>query len=398
MFRLYIIKRTIEDILLLPFIWLGRLIAALRPLDAEYEIFFFFPFYHVGGAETVHARIAQVLGNKRCIIFFTRRSHNDFFYERFAASGCTIRDISRYTDNKWLYFLNCIFRGIITGYINRQRLSPVVFNGQCNFAYKIAPWVKRSIPQVELIHSFNTFSWIRIPFLPFISKTIMISKTRIADHKQQYRQLGIPEKYAQRILYVPNGIPLSKEPVTRHADQGPLRVLYVGRGTPEKRVHIIAQMAEKMSGQLPAVRFLFLGDVQQAIPERLHKYCEFYPYESDEHRIQHMYDEADVVIIVSSTEGFPMVVMEAMARGCAIIATPVGDLPVHIQQEVNGFLFSTVEDEQLITEEGVRFITRLAKDGELRRAISEHNIAYAQTHFSLEQFAHAYRQLIHSLK
>src|SRR5688572_20813934 len=158
-----------------PLILMGRIIARAKPLKKEYETFFFFPFYHIGGAEKVHAHIAKATGNKNCIIYFTRKSQNDLFHSEFAASGCTMKDISKYTDNKWIYFVNIIFRGIISQYINQQKQQPIVFNGQCNFGYKLSPWIKKRIPQLELIHSLCSFSYIRIPFLPFIHRTVMIS-------------------------------------------------------------------------------------------------------------------------------------------------------------------------------------------------------------------------------
>ncbi|HEU4859224.1 MAG TPA: hypothetical protein VFT15_05275, partial [Chitinophagaceae bacterium] len=172
MYKLFIIKRVIENVFIFPFIFIGRLIAAFHRLKKEYRIFFFFPFYHTGGAEKVHAQIATATGGNDCIIFFTRRSDDDRFIDDFKKTGCEIKDVSAYTDNKWLYFLNLVYRGLITGYINSQKLKPIVFNGQCNFAYKISPWINNTIKQVELIHSLNSFSYIRIPFIPFIDKTV----------------------------------------------------------------------------------------------------------------------------------------------------------------------------------------------------------------------------------
>ena len=64
MYRLLLIKRMIEDVFIYPFILTGRLIALLYPLKKEYRIFFFFPFYHTGGAEKVHSQIANATGGK----------------------------------------------------------------------------------------------------------------------------------------------------------------------------------------------------------------------------------------------------------------------------------------------------------------------------------------------
>ena len=394
MYRFYIIKRQIEDVVLFPFILLGKLVALLQSPKKEYDTWFFFPFYHVGGAEKVHAQVAQALGNKNCIIYFTRKSHNNLFYEQFVASGCTIKDISKYTDNKFLYFLNCIYRGIIAYRINRQKNMPVVFNGQCNFGYKISPWIKKNIPQVELIHSFNTFSWIRIPFLPFIHQTVMISKVRINNHLQQYDDLKLPSRFADRIRYIGNGIPLSGRPPAKVP--GRLRVLYVGRATVEKRVPLVARIAQALNDK--ETEFLFVGDAEQVIPAELQPWCKFHPFESDENKVRTIYDSADILMIVSNTEGFPMVVMEAMARGCAIIATPAGDLPLHIKNEVNGFLFTTVDNETQLISEGVEYIRQLKNNGVLRHRLSENNIDYAEEHFSIEQFNRKYIELMQSLK
>ncbi len=200
MYRLLLIKRSIEDIFIFPFILLGRLIAFLYPVKKEYRIFFFFPFYHTGGAEKIHSQIASACGSNDCIIFFAKKSFDDRFLSGFKNTGCDIKDISKFTDNKWLYFLNLIYRGIISGHINNQKQKPIVFNGQCNFGYKISPWIKRSISQIELIHSLNSFSYIRIPFLPFINKTVMISQKRVEDHKKLYVRYKIPTTLLEKII------------------------------------------------------------------------------------------------------------------------------------------------------------------------------------------------------
>ena len=46
-------------------------------------IFFFFPYYHIGGAERVHLRITQCLKDKKNIVFFTDRSRDNKFRPSF---------------------------------------------------------------------------------------------------------------------------------------------------------------------------------------------------------------------------------------------------------------------------------------------------------------------------
>jgi glycosyltransferase involved in cell wall biosynthesis len=395
-YKQYILKRKIEDFLIFPFIIIGRLIASVKPLKKEYKTYFFFPFYHTGGAEKVHSLVAQATGGQDCIIFFTRKSQDNNFYDDFVESNCTIKDISKFTDNKFIYFINLIYRGIITAYINKQKQKPLIFNGQCNFGYKISPWVKKQIPQVELIHSYNTFSWIRIPFLPFIKKTIMISRLRIEDHYRQYDKINIPATYKSRIQYIVNGIPIPQQIPQKQYD-GELEVLYVGRATKEKRVHLIAKMAMEASLQKLPFKFVFMGDVKSAIAEAEAQYCTFYGHINNATKIDEIYNKTHVVIITSDTEGFPMVIEEGMARACAVLATPVGDIPVHVINNENGFLFSSVTDDALIVKEGINFLTLLSNDRKLLQDIGERNQEYAVQHFSIEAFNQSYQQLFKQL-
>jgi glycosyltransferase involved in cell wall biosynthesis len=401
LYKLIIIKRWLEDIVIFPFIIIGRLYALLRPLKGDYRIFFFFPFYHTGGAEKVHAQVAQAMGplakdGKNCIIYFTRRSHNTAFKAAFEKSGCIIRDISAYTDNKWLYFLNLIYRGIITQYINRQKEKPVVFNGQCNFGYKISPWVRQSISQIELIHSFNTFSYIRIPFLPFISQTVMISRKRIEDHHLLYERKNIPAHYMERIRYIPNAVELPTELPAKTND--PFIVLFVGRGGIEKRLHLIAAMAERLHTDKSNVQFHFLGDVSEVLDPANYPYAVFYGNQSDPAMIADIYRQAAIVILVSSTEGFPMVVIEGMGYAAAILATAVGDIPEHVRHGINGFLFSSVSDEKSIIDEGVAYIQQLQNDKALLEKMQAANRQYALQHLNIDTFNRSYWELFDSLK
>ena len=399
-YRQYIIKRKIEAVFIYPFIWLGRQIAKKRPLDKAYNVFFFFPFYHIGGADKVHYQIAKATGGNNCIIFFTRKSNNNLYYEFFKQSGCTIIDISAYTDNKFRYFNNLIYRGIISYYINHQAVKPLVFNGQCNFAYKLSPWIQPTIPQIELIHSLCSFSYIRIPFIEYYYKTVMISRQRIIDHELLYDRYGIPGYFKNNIVFILNGIPLpatikTLEPIP----DKPLRVLYVGRDTEEKRVQLIAQVAKEIKAvhQLPA-EFVFMGEVAGVIPKELHGYCTLLGNQTDEQKIDAIYADADVLLMLSTTEGFPMAIMEAMAKGLTIVSTAVGEIPAHVVNGQNGFLLEEVEDNDKVLAEAVNIIIELIGDRQQLVTIGHNNMQHAVAFFGLDRFATEYRELFAEAK
>lgn len=393
-FLLLIIKRWVEDVLMFPLIVIGRLIALLQPLSKEYKVFFFFPFYHTGGAEKVHALIAKATGNTDCIIFFTRKSHNDAFLNKFKESGCAIKDVSVYTDNKLLYFVNIVFRGMVSGYVNSQKMTPVVFNGQCNFGYKLSPWIKREIKQIELIHSISNFSYIRIPFLPFITETVMISQQKINEHLTLYKRFNIPERYAQRIYYIPNASEFERLDISQK-DFSTVRVLYSGRATPEKRPLVFARIAEEVHKRNASVEFVMAGDDFSTLDKRRYSFIQFKGNIRHEKELAGLYKACNVVCITSSTEGFPLAVIEGMAYGCAVIATPVGDLPFHIKTGENGFLLSTAEDENEVVKEAAVAIVDFKNNPSLLQTTGVNNVAYAQATFSYERFAQDYKKLIY---
>lgn len=394
MYQLLLIKRNLEDLFIFPFILLGKLIAFFFPLKKEYRVYFLFPFYHTGGAEKIHAQVAAATGGSDCIIFFTRQSVDERFLQEFRKSGCDIRDISSFTDNKWLYFLNLIYRGILSAYINRQKNQPLVFNGQCNLGYKISPWIKKEIPQVELLHSFNSFSYIRIPFLPFITRTVMISKKRIDDHRDLYRRYKIPELLLEKICFIPNAIPLPDTVPSKPAS--PFTVLFAGRNSSEKRIHLFLKTASLLQHHA-GISFVIMGDVSRTVNAANYPHIIFCGGVNDPQQIHRIYQQSHVLLFTSSSEGFPLVIMEAMAYGCVVLATPVGDIPYHIHGN-NGYLFSSLTEEDRIVQEAVEKINWLKNHPDEREKTAAAAIHYAHQHFGIDRFNQAYRQLFKQIK
>jgi glycosyltransferase involved in cell wall biosynthesis len=153
---------------------------------------------------------------------------------------------------------------VFASLIENQKSNTIVFNGQSNFGYKLSPWLNKSIVQIELIHAFSSFSWIRIPFFSFYQKTIMISNRSMAEHKTQYQKIGVPVHEFGKIMYLPNGISLPKLMERKELDTAKLSVLYVGRATAEKRVHLVAAIARSAAMEGIPCAFSMVGDVQNA--------------------------------------------------------------------------------------------------------------------------------------
>jgi glycosyltransferase involved in cell wall biosynthesis len=131
----------------------------------------------------------------------------------------------------------------------------------------------------------------------------------------------------------------------------PASVLYVGRLSPEKNIDVIA----KATAGLPR---LVAGDgpLRDLLPDTIGFVG------PDE--VSKLYGRAAVVVVVSSAEGLPNVVLEAMAHGKTVIATPVGGIPTVIEDGKTGLLVPVRDTAALSAA-----IERALGDPELRRRL-----------------------------
>jgi len=131
----------------------------------------------------------------------------------------------------------------------------------------------------------------------------------------------------------------------------PASVLYVGRLSPEKNIDVIAEATEGLprivAGDGP-LRALLPDTIGFVGPDEVSK----------------LYGRAAVVVVVSSAEGLPNVVLEAMAHGKTVIATPVGGIPTVIEDDKTGLLVPVRDTAALRAA-----IERALGDPELRRRL-----------------------------
>jgi glycosyltransferase involved in cell wall biosynthesis len=84
----------------------------------------------------------------------------------------------------------------------------------------------------------------------------------------------------------------------------------------------------------------------------------------------------DVSVLCSRSEGFPNVVIEALAAGCPVVATPVGGVPEVIVDRQTGLLVPIDQPEALAAS-----VQELRRDAALRRRLSEAGAACARARY-----------------
>lgn len=366
----------------------GRVIGwRLRhPVPPVPAIFMIFPFYHTGGAERVHAHITASLKDYAPRVFIVNKSNNTAFLQAFAQNA-TLYNIELFCRLRATCFLVI---GCLAELINRARAA-TVFGCNTGFFYELLPHLDKSIKKIDLIHAFGGGAEeMSLRCVTLLDARVVINKKTVADFEQLYAENGISPDYMERIHVIENKVVVPEVWVEKSFDT--IRVLYVGRGTGEKRVHLVGRIARLCVEKNPSVTITLVGNVAGSIyPEDL-PYCRLVGEIHDDAQLDLFYSTAHFILLTSSREGFPLVLMEAMAHGVVPVTTNAGCINTHIVSGYNGFLVDEV-DENLIPEKFVEQILSLATDIHEYRILSRTAYEYAKQHFCNPGFAQAYRHL-----
>lgn len=115
----------------------------------------------------------------------------------------------------------------------------------------------------------------------------------------------------------------------------PTKFVFVGRYEFRKGLDVLAEVIQSFSNELNFT-IDFIGPIPETLQIKNPK-IKYWGSEKEESKIQAILDTADVLLLPSRAEGMPTVILEAMARGLAVIATDVGAVSELVSHE-NGCL------------------------------------------------------------
>ena len=203
---------------------------------------------------------------------------------------------------------------------------------------------------------------------------------------------------ASKVRTIINGVGL--DPYLRlnrdGIDKGPIVFGHVGRLTEVKNQKLIIDAFGKVHKQLPQTRLVIAGDgplrselEQQARSLGIASSITFLGYQSD---IASVLSELDIFLLSSVSEGTPLVVIEAMAAGCPVIATDVGGLSEMIEDQQSGMLVPSGDAISLANR-----MLELASDKERRDRLGKRGREIAQARYSLHRMVREYREIYEAM-
>lgn len=376
----------------------GQLAARFERRRNPSSLYFFFPFYSTGGAERVHAAITACFADLRPWIVITNQSRNSTFLTAFRRAGPVLEAeawLSRHPQlnhrvGRWL--LASFNAGRFAAIVNRDA-NAVVFGANSNLYYRLLPHLQPHVHCVDLMHAFGGgLEDSSLPVAARLDRRVVISDHTRDLISRQYGAHGLPSELVERVVAIENGTDVPAELPAKTADAR-LQVLFVGRNSPEKRVHLVGRIALECRRRDLPVYFTLIGDVGAGLTPEAAAAVNVIGEVVDAALLAGYYRAADVLLLVSSREGFPLVIMEGMAQGVVPIATDVGGIALHVHDGQTGFLVPNT-DESRIVDSAVTILQHLSRDRVHLRQVSAQAHAYARAHFGGEQVCGSYRTLL----
>lgn len=196
-------------------------------------------------------------------------------------------------------------------------------------------------------------------------------------------ELGVP---AHRVEIVINGVPEPTVPRRRADAADPQRVLFVGNISERKGVSDLLQSLTLPGFHRDRIEVSIVGggDVQayteKALKLGLEDFVRFEGW-SDQQDVARFMANADVLVLPSYDEGLPLVILEALANGVAVVCSPVGEIPSVLTDRVNAFFVRPSDVQGLATA-----LQQLLQQPELRKALERNGRTLYEQHFSLTRF------------
>ena len=344
------------------------------------------------GAEAVILNLARAMrehGHNTVLgVFSNSAQPNDQFYQRAVAEGLEVCRIGCKGQ------LDLSVPGAIRRLAVRSGAEIVHAHGYKGDLYSYAAMRRTRTPLVSTCHTWYDND-AKVRLYGALDRWVLKKYSRVVAVSEEVRQRLLHAGVAaHRIHSIRNGIDLRPfAAVERNYSEtlGPT-VGLVGRLAREKGVDLFLQAAALVLAEMPAARFLVVGDG----PDRaglealigtlgLAANTELLGHRED---MPAFYGSVDLLVSASRQEGLPIALLEGMASGLPLAATSVGEVPTLVRDGRAGLLVPP-EDVSALAQA----MLTLLHDGQRRRTCGGAARALIAAEFSAERMAADYLYL-----
>lgn len=371
-------------------------LADLRP-----HLLVLVPWLPIGGAEVLLADILDSLKAEWRLSIVTTETGDHALAPAFAAITSEIYHLPDLLDRRhWLEF-------IIT--LMASRGSSAILSSGSRFLYKNLKRIKARFPAIlsyDILHNdaprAHLASALRarrhIDRLIAVNERIGRALTRGGAGPGTVAV--IPNGVDYEGIFNPQGVDIGAARERFGIGDGIFVIGFVGRMSEEKRPLSFLAVAAPILAAHPNVRLLVLGDGPMTktfhhaasaagIADRLHHLPGL-----DRAAMPQFYAACDILLLSSRIEGAPLAMLEALAMGCPVAATDVGDAALLIREGINGFIVPVAAPEALTP----RIAKLVGDEAALERMRSAARRAVIDNGRSADAMLAAYRALIRPIR
>lgn len=204
---------------------------------------------------------------------------------------------------------------------------------------------------------------------------------------------------AAHTVAIPNYVDVdrfSSDAITNHNER-PLALIGVGRVIPSKNILNLLRALAKVKADGIDFSFdwygatydkAYVSEVKKLISDL--ELDDIFRLQGECNDIGQAYRRADIMCMPSTLEGYPNVLVEAMASGLPVVVSNVCEHPHIIEEGINGFLFDPYDVNAIYT--AILNATRLSPEAIME--MSETNRCKVIENNSIESFSEKYLSLI----
>lgn len=282
----------------------------------------------------------------------------------------------------------------------RGRFSGQLAGVHVNMAERLSLWRKASVvtmcralgvPVVLHVHAAQLHHYYRS--LPSVLQRLTrwvfslpssVVVLGVAARRFVTEELHVPP---QRVEIVINGVPAPGEARPARASGAPRRVLFVGNLSERKGVSdLLAALARPGFDAVGPLEVVLAGggDIAayraKARELGVRDIVRFAGWCDQEH-VADLMAKADVLVLPSYDEGLPLVILEALAHGVAVVCTAVGEIPAVLTDGVDACFVQPGDVEGIATG-----LQKVLGDEQLLATLGRNGRALYERQFSLARF------------
>lgn len=189
-----------------------------------------------------------------------------------------------------------------------------------------------------------------------------------------------------RVEVIINGVPEPTYARRKVGDSLVQRVLFLGNLSERKGISDLLQALALPGFDTARLEVTIAGggDVATyqtiALQLGINSYVRFSGW-SNQHQVSQLMSQADVLILPSYDEGLPLVILEALANGVAVVCTPVGEIPAVLSDGINAYF---VQPGNVV---GIAAgLQRVLNEPAFRQVLEQNGRKLYEEKFSLDQF------------